>query len=384
MSIVCRENVELAPSLVTEVITDTEQFRELRAEWTELLQDSGSDCLFLSWEWMFSWWQHLSSSRKLHLITVRDRGMLVAIAPLTLCPPNFKRLRPCRALEFLASGTVGSDYLSFLIRRGYEEVALAEIGASLTKANVMLELVRVESTSFVMTATALELKQAGWRPMRQTTNYSPFINLKGHTWDSYCETLAYSHRRDIRRKLANLKKTFNVRFERVETEEQRVDAMARFIDLHLTRWADDGGSTALESEALKQFHLSLSKVALERGWLRLYTLWLDDRPGAIVYLFRYADTFYYYQASFDKEFGKYGVGMLTLAMAIKAACEEGAAEFDFLHDDELYKYLWAREERELIRLDLFPPKYSGAAIRNAAILKSEIKRVLAGFTEMAK
>jgi CelD/BcsL family acetyltransferase involved in cellulose biosynthesis len=366
---------------VTEIITDTAGFRELREEWTELLRCSGCSCLFLTWEWMFTWWQHLGGSRRRHLITVRQDGLLIAIAPLALCPPRLKRLKPFQALEFLAAGSVGSDYLSFLVRRGYEEAALAQLSISLTGTAVMLELARVDATSFVMVALALELKQAGWQPMRVSTNFSPCLDLQGHTWESYCNGLNHSHRRDLKKRLAALHKAFEVRFELVASESQRAEMMAAFIQLHLRRWSAQGGSDALGGEDLQDFHRALSAMLFERGWLRLYTLWLDGKPAAIIYLFKHEGVFYYYQTSFDLEYGKYGIGTLILAMAIKAAIAEGALEFDFLHDDEPYKYLWAKEERELIRLDLFPPGYHGAAGRNAAIFKSGLKRMLAEFRD---
>jgi CelD/BcsL family acetyltransferase involved in cellulose biosynthesis len=370
-----------AGTLSTHIITESAEFQELRQEWTDLLHNSSCDCLFMTWEWMFTWWQHVGHARKLHLITVRQGSLLVAIAPLVMSPASFKRFKPFPTLEFLACGSVGSDYLSFIVRDGHEDAALGELGASLTKNNAMLELARVDATSFTMAAMALELKRSGWRPMQLTTNYSPFINLRGHSWDSYGETIAYSHRRDLRKKDATLLKQFAVRFEQVASEAERVDAMERFITLHLARWSPEGGSSALDEPALRKFHQDFSKIALERGWLRVYTMWLNDEPGAVIYSFKYGGVFYYYQTSFNKEFGKFGCGLLSLSRVIQAAIAEGAIEFDFLHDDEPYKYLWAREERELIRLDLFPPRYQGAASRNAALFKSEIKRMLAGLKE---
>src|SRR2546427_4482076 len=45
-------------------------FEKLREEWNELLQASASNCLFLTWEWLYTWWKHLSEDRRLFIITV--------------------------------------------------------------------------------------------------------------------------------------------------------------------------------------------------------------------------------------------------------------------------------------------------------------------------
>lgn len=362
--------------ITLDVIRDTESFRELRGEWTELLQDSPCNNLFLSWEWMFTWWTRLAGKRALNLITVRRDDQLIAIAPLALLPSHYRRMMPFRMLEFIASGSVGSDYLSILIRSGHEEEALREIGTHLTNTNMMLEFVRVEKSSFLMINMALQLRQSGWECISLTTNYCPYVKLSGLTWDSYLESLHRGHRQDVAKKLRKLHKDYTVRFELASTEAGRAEAMDIFLKLHLDRWADQGGSTAFNKKELVVFHSELSRLCLERGWLRMYTLYLNDVPASSLYMFSYNDVFYYYQAAFNQEYYKYSLGMLTLSMGIKAAIVEGMREFDFLHDDEEYKYLWAREERELIRLDLYPPRNLGRIYKQAVLMKGALKRAL--------
>ena len=38
-------------------VEDTESFFQLREEWTRLLKRSITNSFFLSWEWLYSWWQ---------------------------------------------------------------------------------------------------------------------------------------------------------------------------------------------------------------------------------------------------------------------------------------------------------------------------------------
>jgi CelD/BcsL family acetyltransferase involved in cellulose biosynthesis len=44
-----------------------------------------------------------------------------------------------------------------------------------------------------------------------------------------------------------------------------------------------------------------------------------------------------------------------MGLTIEAAIEEGAVEFDLLHGDEKYKSLWAKNRRDLVRMELSPP-----------------------------
>ena len=69
------EAVELRPSvtgaLTIECIDSSWGFTALRPEWNALLRDSASDCPFLTWEWLHTWWTHLSGSSRLRIDTCR-------------------------------------------------------------------------------------------------------------------------------------------------------------------------------------------------------------------------------------------------------------------------------------------------------------------------
>jgi len=370
----CSVPQDCPASISTKVISDTASFRDLRSEWDGLLKDCPSDCIFLTWEWLYTWWLHLPGRRKLHIIVVRLDGLLIAIAPLALRPASFNRLMPWRVLEFLASGSVGSDYLSFLIRPGHEQIAVREISNSLSRSGRMLELVRIEKSSAPMAGLSRQLQEAGWKSVGLTTNYSPYTVLSGHTWESYLDSLHSRHRTNLGKMLRRLHKDFEVSLQVAATESERHRGMDVFVRLHLRRWSGKGGSTALNQKELIDFHHAFSESSLERGWLRLYTLLLDDVPVSSLYVFKYRDVYYHYQSAFDPDYCKYSLGTVIVALAIKDAIEDGALEFDFLHDNETYKYLWARQERELIRLELYPPKTMGSVYRHSATIKHWLKR----------
>jgi len=372
-----RVGAQISPAMITtQIVSDAASFSELRSEWRDLLEACPSDCIFLSWEWLYTWWLHLPGERKIHIITVRQGGLLIGLAPLALRPAVMRRLMPWRVLEFLASGSVGSDYLGFLIRPGHEETAVREITACLDRSSRMLELVRIEKSSVQMAEISRQLQASGWRSSGMTTNYCPYSILSGHTWESYLDSLHANHRANVGKMLRRLHKDFDVSLQVAATESERQWAMDVFIRLHLRRWSEKGGSTALNRQELIDFHQAFSKISLEQGWLRLYTLSLDGVPVCSLYVFKYGDAHYHYQSAFDPEYRKYSLGTIIVALAIKAAIDDGAVEFDFLHDNETYKYLWARQERELIRLELYPPRSMGSVYQYAAAMKHGIKRLV--------
>jgi CelD/BcsL family acetyltransferase involved in cellulose biosynthesis len=361
--------------LTVERVEDPVRFAALAAEWDALLQASGQEHLFLTWEWLHTWWRHLAGRRRLSLLVVRDGGQCVALAPLALAPPRLDRLVPFRALEFVGTGTVGSDYLDLVARRGEEDAAVEAISDHLARQRCMLHLGRVRREGALAARLAQRLHPRGWSRREAATDVCPFIRLGGQTWDSYLSSLGSAHRYNFQRRLKNLHRRYAVELHRVTREEDRVPALAGLLRLHDARWRPRGGSDAFGSPALVSFHEDLTRQALVRGWLRLFELRLDGRPAAALYGFRYGDTFSFYQAGFDPTFMKDSVGLVMMGLAIKSAIEEGAAEYDLLHGDEGYKSHWAQERRELASLEIYPPRLHGLACRQAVDLGRAARRV---------
>ena len=70
-----------ASRLTVECIDSSWGFTALRPEWNALLRASASDCPFLTWEWLHTWWTHLGGSSRLRIAAVRAGQELVALAP---------------------------------------------------------------------------------------------------------------------------------------------------------------------------------------------------------------------------------------------------------------------------------------------------------------
>jgi CelD/BcsL family acetyltransferase involved in cellulose biosynthesis len=357
-----------------ERIADVAGFEDLCEEWAELLEESPSDRVFLTWEWLHTWWKHLGAACRLDLIAVRQGGELIGLAPFLVNQAWPSRLVPYRTRQFLGTGSVGSDYLDVIVKQGRESEALAALATHLSRAGLALHLAQVNRQSASAVLLARTLARQGWRYAVQPGDVCPFIDLRGHTWTSYLASLDGRHRYNFRHRLDKLAKRFDVRFELVESEAQRREALAALVALHMRRWSARGGSTALYAGRLVAFHEEFSRLALTRGWLRLFVLRLDGRPVAALYGLRYRHAFCFYQTGFDPSYSQHGVGQVTVGLTIKHAIEEGAAEYDLLHGDEAYKFDWARQVRQLGRIELYPPSAHGWLCQRGAALDRAVRR----------
>ena len=363
-------------SLTTvERIADLPGFEALRDEWSELLQASDSDCLFLTWEWLFTWWKHLAGDRQLSIFAVRSGGRLAALAPFGLRPPSLLHRRPLPVLELLGNGFVGSDYLDFIVRAGYEAEARQAFVSGLVNERLVLDWTQLRRGFCFAAGVAADLGERNWSASETVTNRCPFIPLAGMSWEAYLATLGAEHRYNFNRKWKRLNRDYSVQFEQVHGEKQCRESIDLVIELHNMRWSDRGGSDAFHNASLIAFHREFSRLALQRGWLRLYVLRLNRKPAACLYGFFYGRAFYFYQSGFDPAYHKQSVGLVSMGLGIKNAIEEGAEEYDLLHGNEEYKSHWSRESRELSRLELYPPGGVGRICRQSVTLERAARRI---------
>jgi len=351
---------------VIESITTRDGFERLGDEWRELQRRSASRCLFLTWEWLFTWWKHLSAARRLMILVVRRHGRIAAIAPFAIRPASASRLLPFRAVEFLGTGSAGSDYLDLIVERGSEIETIEEIARHLEALRLPLELPQVLLDGSSARLLAERLAPRGWRVSTTRTNVCPFIRLAGLDWPTYIASLGRAHRANLHRRIRGLQRIDSVRFDAVRSEEERRTALGHLIALHNARRQQLGGSDAFHTRDMVLFHHEFSGVALRNGWLRLMVLCVGRAPVAYFYGFRHETVHYFYQSAFDPAWSDRSVGLVAMGLAIRSAIEEGAGEFDLLHGAERYKYHWAREERSIARMDLHPPSLRGWIASGAA------------------
>jgi CelD/BcsL family acetyltransferase involved in cellulose biosynthesis len=350
--------------MIIERIQTIERFAELRDEWNALLRASRSDCVFLTHEWLMSWWKHLAGGRSLSILIARLNDELVGIFPLSLRPAQYMRMIP-RSFEFLGSGIVGSDYLDVIVRPGHERKVLRSFAECLGRMGLVLHLNQVKlgyCSSFTLTR---HLQREGWTVRETKINVCPFIDLHGHNWESYLGTLSSNQRYNFNRRLKNLMKTSEIGLECVKSPGDAQNALEILIALHRKRWGQRRTSEAFQTDEIIAFHREFIELAAQRDWLRLLILRAGKVPIAALYGFRYGQTFYFYQTGFDPAYSKQSVGLVMMGLAIKSAIDEGIPEYDLLHGGEEYKFHWAREVRELGRIELYPRHARAHVYRHA-------------------
>ena len=315
---------------------------ELREDWVRLAYESRN--LFSTWEWASTWWRHYGAAHDSLVASSREGQDVVALLPLYL----WSR-RPVRIARFIGHGP--ADQLGPISAPGADAAAAETLWQTIEHA--ALDLVLME----------LLAGRESWKELlRQEPllrESSPTISL-GAGWEAYLAGRSANLRQQIRRRGRQLDRRHAVRF-RMATEPHRLqEDLTLLYALHRARWGDRSAFSRFED-----FHRDFAAVALERGWLRLWFLELDERPAAALYGFRFAGVESYYQAGRDPAFHNESVGFVLLAHSIRQAAEDGVVEYRLLRGAEPFKLRFADADPGV---ETFAPArgVAGRAARTAA------------------
>ena len=339
------------------LITNLKQWAEWRDAWDDLLLNSIAfeARIFLSYEWLTTWWRFFGCGvqsadcgsverkvrsaecnlgRKLLVVAVADGKRLLAAAPL------FVSLSPilplARIVRFVGNGN--ADYGDFLVRKDCEEVA-QRIWHWLFTHPSLWHLVALhelpEGSEAVSSLQRMSLNDNFQATILvgEVCHRVP-LNQRNSSWR---EGASKSLREQLKRRERQICRNFKVQFRMAANEQEVETILPQLFALHRLRWGQLGQTGVFILPKVRKFHQEFAQQALNRRWLRLHWLALDNVIAAVYYAFKVGDYSGFYTCGFNPSFGRYSVGKVLLAKVIDEAEKEGAKVFDFMRGDETYK-----------------------------------------------
>ncbi len=349
-----------------QVYEDVEGFLALQREWSELLRQSATDTLFLTWEWQWAWWDAFGGNRSLRLLTIRDpSGHLSAIVPLfvqdTLLDPgtavpeiNIENpsVLPKAGVQrtvHLVGGSEVSDYLDLIASAELHSDACAAFLDYLAEREdwQILDLRSVPSVSPTISTVAELARVRGWEVQQVREDVCPVLELPD-TWDGYlAERLDKKKRHELRRKMRKAERETDVHWYWVEPYNVDVGLQV-FFELHRASDPDKG---SFMTKRMEGFFRDVSEAARDREWLRLAIMRFDGHAVASHLCFDYGRDRLVYNSGFDvNTYGDLSPGIVLMGYLIEDAIKSRLRRFDFLQGDERYKYDLGATDTAVVRL----------------------------------
>lgn len=337
-----------------------------REDWTRLAAEMGSP--FSTWEWADAWWRHMSPGGELALRACRDGdGRTVAILPLYV-----RRRGPLRVIRFVGHGP--ADQLAPVCAPADREPAAAALRQALAE--------RVGGWN-VAVLERLPGEQA-WPGLlgvaAARTEPSPVLDAGGMDFDAWLKSRSKNFREQVRRRERKLAKAHELEY-RLSDDPERLDRdFDELVRLHRLRFGDTSRAFDPPRDAL---HRDFARAALERGFLRLWTLELDGVAVAAWLGYRMGGTEWYYQSGRDPDHERESVGFVLMSHTIRAALDDGMSAYRLLLGDESYKDRFANADHGLDTIVLSRGIGRGAqlAARAAAAAPPRLRKRLRRLSE---
>ncbi len=350
-------------ALVTEVLTTTEVFRDLRNEWSELMSQADVYSPFMMWEWLYPWWKFFGQNKRLRLITVRDgQNRLVGLAPMMLGFVEDGRCDP-RVLAFVGSGEEGprGHYFGFIaIPERQEEIlhAIVEAVRELRSEWQIMNLWRVRQDDLYHAFLDI-LSQYDDMGVIIESNVTCVRAALPATMKDFIDSVPYRTRRQrLRYQEDKLKKKYSSVRHEVCTSIQELPRFLNTIhDLNMRRYQTKGTPSAWLPARKKACFNEAARLLFATEGLRAELLWLDGHPAAGLAGLIQNNTYVAFESGFAPRFTQDGVGHALFGLSIEDCIKSGLKYYDWLSAYD-YKYQYCSNDERLVELTVF---YDGSS-----------------------
>ncbi len=328
------------------VIESLSEWEKIAREWNEVLCQSSSNSIFLTWEWLYTWAECFQDERRrLFILLVYMNDELVGIAPWCIRHTQ-SRFIHLRQIEFLGKRGASSDYLDVFSKKGKEREVAIEIyqfllgNVSSVWDSLMLE--DVPSNSLFLLHFTEKIEEDGKYAEMTRGGFCPYVSLPENKTD-FMATLSQHRRNQYKRDLRILQPPNNVIHQSFVGKQ-----IEPVLDDFVSFFSDKQGYS---SESFFSFIKRFALKSVENRWVQIDTLISDTSKIASFYQLRYQDTVFGYLMATDKSFNpKVSVGNLLLGLCLEKAISDKISVYDFLKGTESYKFHWTNQGRGSVNL----------------------------------
>jgi len=320
---------------------DRGQVLALGDEWRDLRRESAATSPFTTWAWIRAWLETEGAEADVVVAVARDpdSGHLVGIAPFYVAEVRRGGIA-IRELRMLGSGIGAPDHLDLIIRRD----ALPDIAEVLWATVVAARRWHITNLDGVVHGGHLAKVALRRRDDAATELPCPYLPLVGG-WDVVAARFSSNLRKNLERYGRKLDRDADVTERMVSNADDLDDTFDHLVRLHQAVRTSNGDPGVFASPVTELFLRKAAHYFLEAGRLRMWRLDASGTPIAVIMCIRSGASVVFYTTGYDVAWKKYGPGRRIMARAIRAAIDEGAAQFDFLRGDEPYKREWGTEMR---------------------------------------
>ncbi len=379
------------------IIRNIEELEDLKYEWGALLQESRSNNVFLTYDWVYLWVKYFLDGKKrnsLFIVCIYDRNNRIeAIAPFFI--KSFFLF--FKAVMFISHDF--SDYLDIIIhKQSNPEDIVAEILTAIKEnhiANIIflkqvseLLLGNITKDSISKDGTTKDIiTKDNKHEYQNDYKYKQAIYSLTYKESGDCYYIKLPDGIDAYMKQFNSKQRYNI-LSRVEKAKKKsveyispenIDGnslnslLDNFFKLHQKRWNEKGHGGVFNSSKIKSFFKEIFGSLFQSNILALSFLKYNNEFISAAVCFDYAGNRQVYLPGFDTKYSDLHPGIVLTYYNINEAIDKKYSEFDFLKGGEDYKKRFLGIKRKNYKLYLYKSKFIFYIFKLNLFFNNELK-----------
>jgi len=324
-------------------ITSIEAFLQLSDVWDELISPQTPYRPFLCFDWFKTWLNHFLTADQLSILLLFRNHDIVAIAPFILRDDRFKGIK-VRKLELI--GNIYSPIRSLLIHD-------TEFYKSGNILPIILRFLAQQNTCWdIIELSPIPEESRHFGLLNDSLNQIPYKNSQfvcftnwyldniDYSSSTFFSNLSKNMKRNIKRTKRNAEKAGELKFRMLSKPEEVSQNIKTYFSVYARSWKK-------EEEVGPHFHMDLTRLAAQKGWLRLGFVYLGDVPIVTGFALVCEDIAYFSKNAYDQAYRELGAGTIWMSEMIKYVVDVDKVHvIDFLRGDEPYKRRWLKHHRE--------------------------------------
>lgn len=344
-------------------VQSSSELSELEGTWNELLARTPSRNVFMTHEWMTTWWEHFGGGRQLLVLVLEEGREVVGIVPWWI--GRTERVGGVlRKVGFLGTGL--SDYLDVILPDPTAEALDAILAVLQAQRTAWDYLDLREMPEISETARALAERFAD-RPRAielRPDSRCAYIPIESD-WNTYYKSrMGKRSREHARMRRKRLRDAGEAEVRLIEDLQGDLKPIEKIAAMPESDTYDGERRKAVFAQPrIRAFLEEISLLFSERGWLHLATLELNGATIGYHYGFLYGQKYLHYVTGFDPAHRRLAPGRVLMDKILEQCFERALREVDFLRGFEAWKSSFTDQARENQRLLLYGSSIRGRLAR---------------------
>lgn len=348
-----------------------EDFYALREAWNLINDYSPKGNVFLSWEWLYSWWETYAKDgkRQLYILSCTNiHNEILGIAPFQIVN-NPKKYFPCnRQIQNLGTGEtdgcfVFGEYMDLIIKPGHETDVISSFSDFLSKQKFSWDGLKFHGLlkDSYLSRLFEDQHYAGINKLVKSEKQNGFRTIieLPETYKEYLMSVQKKMRNNITRTFSRLQAEQQFTIETINDVSAVEDAITTLAELNRSRRNSMAKESSFRSRKFEEFHKRLAKRLIPQNKVSLRLMKVDNKPVAALYCFIDSDTIHPYQSGFDTDFGqRYSLLTTMLTQEISNSIDNPELKrFNFMYADheDTYKKRYSGNIENMYQLSFDKP-----------------------------